>query len=341
MVGQKYISLLAKHPFLKISTLTGKSSVGKTYGEAVHWINQIPLPKEFVEMEIKDTDPKNVDADLIFSPLPSEAAREIEPSFIAAGYPVVSEASAHRMKDDVPLVVPEVNPHHLDLIKLQRSQNHTEGFVVTGPNCSAAGLVMVLKPLYEQLRIKKAIVTTMQALSGAGYQGVPSVAIIDNVIPYIPKEEEKIRAETLKILGDRENGSIKQAELKLSAMCNRVPTLDGHLATLYAESDIDLGVDQVTEALSSFKGIPQDLGLPTAPKTPVIVREELDRPQPRLDRLSGSVEGMSVIVGRIREGLDSKSIRLVLLTHNTIRGAAGNSILTAELLAAQGYLDGA
>ena len=338
MVGQKYVSMLSNHPFFKLSTLTGHASVGKMYGDAAHWIDQTPIPNEFVEMEIKPTDPKYIDADLVFSPLPSDVARVVEPAFVNADYPVISEASTHRMNKTIPLIVPEVNPDHLDMIEVQRKSNGHKGFIVTGPNCTAAGLVIVLKPLYEQFKIRKVIITTMQALSGAGYQGVPSLAIVDNVIPYIADEEEKIQEETLKILGRKENGVIKDAKLKISAMCNRVPTIDGHLETIYVESDIKLDTETVKEVLTSFRGVPQELGLPTAPDYPIIVHEESDRPQPRLDRLAGSVMGMSTVVGRIRQGADSKSMRLALLTHNTIRGAAGNAILTAELLVANGYI---
>ena len=338
MVGQRYATMLSGHPFFKLTTLTGNSSVGKIYRDAVHWVDHNPIPDEVANMEIVSTNPNNVDADLVFSPLPSDAARTIEPMFADAGIPVISEASTYRMDSDVPLIVPEVNPDHLEIISTQKRNYNREGFIVTGPNCTTSGLVMVLKPLYENLGVKRAIVTTMQALSGAGYQGVPSLSIIDNVIPYIKNEEEKIASETLKMLGTRNNETIEEGSLGVSATCNRVPTIDGHLETLYLESDKEIPIESAREALSSFKGIPQELKLPTAPREPIIICNEVDRPQPRLDRLAGSIPGMSVVVGRIREGLDNKSLRLTLLTHNTIRGAAGNAILIAELLVAKGMI---
>tara|TARA_B100000315_G_scaffold154718_1_gene143245 strand:+ start:893 stop:1945 length:1053 start_codon:yes stop_codon:yes gene_type:complete len=336
MVGQKYMSMLSDHPYFEISTVTGHKSVGKTYSEAVQWIDQIPLADKYADLEIKSTEPKSVNADFVFSTLPTDAARKVEPAFANAGFPVISEASAYRMNDNIPLLIPEVNPDHVDLIKKQ----NTSGYIVTCPNCVVAGLVVVLKPLYEKLQINKVIINTMQALSGAGLLGVPSVKIIDNVIPYIKSEEEKIELESQKILGQYANGNIKNANINFSATCTRVPTLDGHMENLHLESNLEISPSIVEKILLDFNPVPQQLKLPSAPVDPIIIRTENDRPQPRLDRLAGSVAGMSVTVGRIRQGINSKSICLTLLTHNTIRGAAGNSVLTAELLYKKGFLKG-
>ena len=246
----------------------------------------------------------------------------------------MSKASAHRMDGDVPLLIPEVNPEHLELIPIQRKRRGWSGFISTDPNCSTIQMAITLKPLMK-FGLRRVIVTTMQALSGAGYPGVPSLDIIDNVIPYIAKEEEKLENETKKILGIFDGEKVKLADISISASCNRVNVKDGHLEAIYVDLETKPSVEEVKEAFRNFVGEPQKLGLPSAPEKPIIVREEIDRPQPRLDRDAG--RGMSVVVGRIR-GDPVMSIKYLCLGHNTIRGAAGAGILSAELMVAKGYI---
>ena len=339
-VGQRICSMLRDHPWFEVSTITGKSSAGKLYGEAVNWLLPTEIPEDLVDVRVEPSEPERVDSDLVFSALPSDAAREIEPQLAGAGFPVVSNASAFRMEADIPLVVPEVNPDHIELIKVQRGNKGWEGFIATDPNCSTINLVLALKPLYDALNIRKIIVTTMQAVSGAGYPGVPSLSIIDNVIPYIAKEEEKMQRETLKILGSLEGGRVKDASFAVAASCNRIPTIDGHLETVYLEAEEEIDLEEIKEALRGYRGVPKELKLPTAPDNPIILREEDDRPQTRLDRMAGSVPGMSVTIGRLRPGVDRKSLQFAVLGHNTIRGAAGCAILLAELLVAKGWIGG-
>ena len=275
----------------------------------------------------------------MFSALPSEVAADVDAKFAEAGFTVVSEASAHRMDADVPLMIPEINPGHLKLLESQKKKRGWKGAIATTPNCTATGLSMVLKPLIDDFGARKAIVTTMQALSGAGFPGVPSLSIQENVIPYIKNEEEKVAAEAKKILGTFANGAIKPSPLTMGISCNRVAVIDGHMETLYAEFAGEIDPKDAERSLGRFNGVPQRLKLPTAPEHPIIVRSENDRPQPRLDRMAGSVPGMSVVVGRVRNGIDGKSLQLTLLSHNTIRGAAGTAILTAELMEREGYLE--
>ncbi|MEM0075087.1 MAG: aspartate-semialdehyde dehydrogenase [Conexivisphaerales archaeon] len=338
-VGQRYISMLSRHPYFRIRKLMGGKSAGKRYSDSTSWIIEGDIPEEVADERIAEAKPESAkECELIFSAVPSEVAKEIEPKFASSGFFVVSEASAHRMDDDVPLMIPEVNSEHLALLKTQREKRRWKGGLVTTPNCTTTGLAMVLKPLHDVFQISKVVATTMQAVSGAGYQGVPSMAIIENVIPFIKGEEEKVVRETKKILGKMNYDSILQEDIKISVSCNRVSTLDGHLETVYLETKDSISVEGAKNALRSFSGLPQRDKFPTAPKRPIIVREEADRPQPRLDRLSGTVPGMSVVVGRVRKE-EGNALQLTLLAHNTIRGAAGNAILTAELIAETGYLE--
>ncbi|MDE1853140.1 MAG: aspartate-semialdehyde dehydrogenase [Thaumarchaeota archaeon] len=338
-VGQRYVSMLNDHPFIRLEVLMGGKSAGKKYGEAARWLSPSEAPKDIARKQVLATRPENAEGcDLVFSALPSEAAARVEPNFAKAGFNVISEASAHRMEDYVPLVIPEVNPSHLPLIKNQRKRSGWKGSLVATPNCTVTGLAMVLKPLLDGFKLNKVVVTSMQAISGAGFPGVPSFLIMENVIPYIKNEEEKVADESRKILGVVGKNAIIPASFGLAISCNRVPVIDGHLETLYAEFPGEVTPSAVTKTLNHFMGAPQELRLPTAPKQPIMVHEGLDRPQPRLDRLAGSVPGMSVVVGRVRNGIDKNSIQLTLLSHNTIRGAAGTAILTAELMAARGYL---
>lgn len=333
MVGQRFIELLADHPQFEITALTAsKRSAGKKYKDAVNWHLETGIPEAVKDTVVVDTDPSEVkDVDLVFSALPADTAAVVEPKFAAAGMKVASNASAMRMEPDVPLVIPEVNPEHLDLIETQQRNRGWDGFIVTNPNCSTIALTLTLKPLYDQYDIKRVYVSTMQAVSGAGYSGVPSMAILDNIVPYIGSEEEKMESETLQLLGNFNGESVTPANFKLSASCNRTPVIDGHTEAVFIEMGEEFEVDDVKDAFKGFKGLPQKLGLHSAPESPVIVREEEDRPQPRMDRGAGG--GMAVSVGRVRrDSVFPENLKYVLVGHNTIRGAAGASILNAELI---------
>jgi aspartate-semialdehyde dehydrogenase len=336
MAGQEYVSMLAEHPLFEISCLTGKTSAGKRYSECVRGIR---IPTSIANMEVRPTEPDYIEgSEVVFSPLPADAAKEIEPSLAELGMTVISDSSCHRMEPDVPLVIPDVNPGHLDLLSIQRKSRGWSGALVTTPNCTAVGLATVLKPILEEFGIKKAVVTTMQAVSGAGYPGVSSFDIIDNIIPYIEGEEEKVRAETLKILGRFDGDGIEHADFPIEVSCNRVQTLDGHLESVYLETEKEASPEALSRVLSEYRSEPQELGLPSAPAQPIIVLPEKDRPQPRLDRMAGTVPGMSVAVGRIRQGSQQNQVMLTLLSHNRIRGASGSAVLLGELMYAKGYL---
>jgi aspartate-semialdehyde dehydrogenase len=337
IVGQRLVSLLAGHPWFEISELAASDrSSGNAYGDVVHWLLPSPVPEHIKRLTIKDCQP-GLDCRIIFSALPADVAREVEMDFAKAGYVVSSNASAYRMEPDVPLVIPEVNPDHLEIIHHQRRRRGFEkGFIVTNPNCSTIQLVLVLKPLADRFGLKQVMVTTMQAISGAGYPGVASLDIVDNVIPFIGGEEEKMQTETQKLLGRLQGDQIVSAPTVVSAHCNRVPTVDGHLECVSVALEKKPTVEEIKSNLASFTALPQHLNLPTAPEHPIIVRDEQDRPQPRLDR---EVEkGMASAVGRIRlcSILDYK---MVILGHNAIRGAAGAALLNAELLLARRSLD--
>ncbi|MEO2241687.1 MAG: aspartate-semialdehyde dehydrogenase [Euryarchaeota archaeon] len=341
IVGQRFVSLLVDHPWFELEALTASPrSAGKPYAEASKWYLSEPLPEDVAEMTVLETDPAEVereaDVDLVFSALPSDVAREVEPRFAEAGFAVASNASAYRMEEDVPLVIPEVNPDHLELIDVQRDERGWDGFIVTNPNCSTIQMVLTLKPLMDEFGIEEVIVSTMQAVSGAGYAGVPSMAILDNLIPYIEGEEEKMETETLKILGELDGDRVKPADLTVSASCHRVPVLDGHTEAIFVSTTEEADPKEAAEVLAEFKGVPQEKDLPTAPERPVIVREEEDRPQPRFDREAGN--GMSVVVGRIRRDPVLDGLKYVCVGHNAVRGAAGASVLNAELLVSEGYL---
>jgi aspartate-semialdehyde dehydrogenase len=279
-----------------------------------------------------------LDCKLVFSALPSKVAKDWEEAFASAGYGVLTNASSHRYDDDVPLVTSEVNPGHLDIIPhQQKNRGWKNGFIVNNSNCSAMPLALTLFPMHEAFGIKAIIVSTLQAVSGAGYRGVPSLAAIDNVIPFIPTEEEKMAVEFKKMLGNYGNNTITPAECTFSAHCNRVSTIDGHMETISVAFDHPPAhIEEIIRIWQEWNPLPQRLDLPSAPKPPIVIRKEPDRPQTRLDRDNGN--GMAVTVGRLRpcEVLDFK---YVLLSHNTIRGAAGASVLNAELMKAQGMLD--
>jgi aspartate-semialdehyde dehydrogenase len=269
--------------------------------------------------------------DLVFSALPGDLAGSVESEF-AGLYPVFSKASAHRMEKDVPLLIPEVNPEHLALIPIQQKNRGWKGFITTDPNCSTIQMAITLKPLM-QFGLSQVMVTTMQALSGAGYPGVPSLDIIDNVIPFISKEEDKMESESQKILGAFDGKTVHNADFVISSSCNRVHVKDGHLESVFVKLDSSPSVEEVQEAFRKFRGEPQQLNLPSAPKNPIVLREEANRPQPRFDRNEG--KGMSVVVGRIRKD-PIMTMKYMCLGHNTIRGGSGAGILSAELMVAKG-----
>jgi aspartate-semialdehyde dehydrogenase len=323
LVGQRFIQLLSGHPFFEISALAASdNSSGKKYGQAVHWQLETPLPDKIKEMVVRDCRP-DFEADYVLSALPSDVAGPIEKKLAAAGYIVLSNASRHRLDQSVPVVVPEVNLDHLKLISSQK----TTGKIVTNPNCSTTGLVMALKPIMDRFGLEAIEVVTMQAISGAGYPGVSSLDIMDNIIPYIKNEEEKIQREAKKILGKLKEDYIEPASFSLEAQCNRVPVIDGHLLSVFVRIEEKVSLDEVVRALAEFKSL-QGLKLPTAPENPLIYRPEPEAPQPRLHRNSGG--GMSVSIGRLVQ-ISDRQIRFVALVHNTIRGAAGCALLNAEV----------
>lgn len=336
VVGQRFIQLLDGHPQFEVAALAASDrSQGKSYADACAWRLPGEMPEAVKSIAVQPPSPP-LDCDFVFSSLPGEIAKDAEEDFARAGYPVISNSSSHRMGPDVPLLIPEVNPEHLELIDAQRTnREYNRGFIVTNPNCSAIVIVIALAPLHAKFGIASCVVTTMQALSGAGYPGVPSLDATDNVIPFIGGEDEKVESETRKILGEASQGEVIDAGMKVSAQCNRVNVTDGHMASIRIKLGRAASVDEIRETLASFAGEPQKLKLHTAPAQPIIVRDEVDRPQPRMDRDAG--KGMSVTVGRLMPDavLD---YRLVALGHNTIRGAAGAAILNAELLVARGYL---
>jgi aspartate-semialdehyde dehydrogenase len=335
MVGQRFIQLLENHPQFEISSLAASDrSQGKRYDEACKWRLGGEMPQMVRSMTVESPAPP-LDCDLVFSSLPGDIARETEGSFAKAGYPVISNSSAYRMDENVPLLIPEVNPDHLGLIERQRSGS--SGFIVTNPNCSTIMIALALAPMHFTFGVEAAVATTLQALSGAGYPGVASLDILDNVLPFIGGEEEKIESETIKILGRLNDGKIEFAPMAVSAQCHRVNVSDGHMAAVRVKLKRKGSLDDLRAALSSFRSLPQELGLHSAPRWPIVVRDESDRPQPKLDRDEGA--GMTVTVGRLQPDtvLD---YRFVALSHNTIRGAAGAAILNAELIVAKGMLRG-
>lgn len=335
-VGQKFVALLEGHPWFELTELAASDrSSGRKYQEATTWRQYKPIPERLKDRVIKPCEP-NLDCKVVFSGLDSSVAGEIEENFAKAGYVVVTNSKNHRMDDDVPLLIPEVNPEHLDLIRIQRERRGWPGAIVTNPNCSVIGLVMALAPIHRAFGIKRVIVVTMQALSGAGYPGPSAIDMLGNVIPYIGgAEEEKVETEPLKIMGALEGDHIRLANYRISAHTNRVFVEDGHMECVSVELEKKASPDEVAAALAAFTSLPQELKLPFAPDRPVIVTGERDRPQPRFDRDAGN--GMSAVVGRIRE-CPVFDTRFVVLSHNTIRGAAGAAILNAELMKAQGYL---
>lgn len=339
MVGQRYIQLLANHPWFEIAWLAASDrSSGKSYGEAAKWRLDTQLPERVAKMIVSPAEPEGAPK-IIFASVDAAIAREMEPKFAAAGCAVISNSSAFRMAPNVPLVIPEVNADHLHLIEEQPSRKEGGGYIVTNPNCSTIGLVMALKPIEERFGIEQIFASTMQAVSGAGYPGVASMDILDNVVPFIGGEEEKMESETLKLLGRLEGHGVAPLGAKMTAHCNRVPVVDGHTECvsikLGKKMDREVRREDILAAWAEFRPL-AGLDLPFASEQPIEWAEQNDRPQPRLDRNRGN--GMTVTVGRLRpcNVLDWK---FVLLSHNTVRGAAGATILNAEMLASLGKLE--
>jgi aspartate-semialdehyde dehydrogenase len=293
---------------------------------------ETPLKKQVAELTVQPSDPKSVDADVVFSALPAEQAQGIEEDFARQGFAVISNGCSHRMDPDVPLMNPEANFTHLSLIDEQRRKRKWDGSIVTNPNCTTAILTLSLKPICDAFGLKSVVISSMQAASGAGYPGVASLDIIDNVIPFINGEEEKVQRETVKILGQVGHS----AEFEVSASCHRVAVLDGHTEAVFVQTEKPATPAQVEQCMEVFTAEPQKLKLPTAPERPLVVRSEQDRPQPRFDRNEG--HGMSVVVGRVRSDPVFSGVKYVALGHNTIRGAAGCALLIAESMKSQGYI---
>jgi aspartate-semialdehyde dehydrogenase len=334
-VGQRFISLLAGHPWFEIAALTtSDAKAGKRYGDATAWHFASDMPDGIADMKLQATR-DDVDAEICFSALPSDAAEQWEAALAKSRHHVFSNVKTHRQDPDVPLIIAEVNPEHADALDVQRSKRGWSGSIVTNGNCSAITFALAAAPLHRAFGIEKAVVSTMQAVSGAGYPGVPSLDAIDNVIPFIGEEEEKMELETKKFLGSWDGKAFRDADIAFSAHCNRVPVRDGHTETVSLSLRGRPSVDDVMNTMRTFRGKPQEMRLPTAPQCPIIVRAERDRPQPIRDRDSG--KGMSVVVGRVRED-PVLGYKYVVLGHNTIRGAAGASVLNAELLAAEGRI---
>lgn len=335
IVGQRFIQLLEHHPWFEVAWLAASDrSEGKLYAEAVRWRLRTTIPAKVAQMRVSTATPDGAPT-IIFAALDASIAAELEPRFAEAGCAVISNSSALRMAKDVPLVIPEVNPDHTKLIECQSWRRKSGGFVVTNSNCSAMGLVLALAPLHKKFELETVMAVTMQAVSGAGYPGVASLDILGNVIPYIPKEEEKMEEETRKLLGSMNGSGVVLAPFKMSAQCNRVAVEDGHTESISVKLKKKAGSEEILKAWSEFSGIPQEKKFPTAPETPVRYVDSSDRPQPRFDVDSG--HGMTATVGRLRPCgvLDWK---FTVLSHNVIRGAAGAALLNAELLKSQGYL---
>ena len=333
VVGQQFVARLARHPWFRPTWLAASErSEGKRYQAIAPWRLAHPIPESLAPMLVEACTPGRGPR-VVFSALDASVAGEIEQAFAAAGHFVVSNARNYRMDPLVPLLIPEINADHLAIVAEQQKQKGWKGAIVTNPNCSTVVLAMALAPL-RAFDLRTVLVSTMQAVSGAGYPGVPSLDILGNVVPFIGGEEEKIESETLKILG-RQQGRTPHPAV-ISAHTNRVPVIDGHIMTISADLGAKPSIDEVVAALASFRGRPQELNLPSAPQPPIVVARESDRPQPRLDADRG--DGMTVTVGRVRP-CKATHAKFVALGHNTVRGAAGAAILNAELMSADGLFD--
>jgi aspartate-semialdehyde dehydrogenase len=332
-VGQRFVQLLDQHPWFKVAALTASDrSVGQPYGQACHWILPEPMPDWAAPMQVVPTSPKATGSlPLVFSALPASIAREVEPQFAQAGAAVCSNASAYRREPDVPILLPEVNADHAGIVAAQRQQRGWPGCIVTNPNCTSTGLTVALKALQARFGLRRVFAVSLQALSGAGYPGVASLDIIDNVIPFINDEEGKIEWETRKMLGKLAGSQIELANFNVSAHANRVAVSDGHLVCCSVELERKASPEEAEHALLDYQAPEISCDLPSAPSPVIAIRQEPDRPQPRLDRNTG--KGMTTVVGRIRPD-PLFDLKMVVLSHNTVRGAAGGAIYNAELLAA-------
>ena len=338
-VGQRFVQLLADHPWFEVVAVTGSDrTVGRPYGEGVNWLMPGRVPSRAAELIVRPTTPDldiPGDPPVVFSALPTGEAKEWEPQFAAAGYAVVTNTSVFRMTPNVPLLIPEVNPDHTCLIPTQRVENNWPGFIVASPNCSTTSAILPLKIFQQAFGVTAAIITTMQAISGAGYPGVSSLDIYDNVVPHIGGEDEKLQTEPKKLLGDVHDGHMHMADIAVSAQANRVPVIDGHLASVSVKLARPASADEAIAALRDWQPPAICAQLPSTPHELLIVRDEPDRPQPRRDRDAG--DGLAWTVGKVRE-CPVLDVRYVALTHNTLRGAASGALLNAELLAVQGYI---
>lgn len=334
-VGQKFIRLLDGHPWFRVSEVyASERSAGKSYAEAAHWVEDVDVPKSVADLEVK-ADTYELDADVCFSAIPGGLAGPVERGFAKRGFAVFTNARDLRMEPDVPLVIAEVNPDHLALVDVQRRKSGSAGFVVANGNCTGIVLTLALKPLHDAFGVEAFHVVSMQALSGAGYPGVSSMDIHDNILPFIAGEEDKLEVEPAKFLGTLTADGVRLADIRASVTCTRVPVSEGHTEAVSVSLKREATTDSIRDALASFRGLPQQLKLPSAPARPIVVRDEPDRPQPRRDRSEGDF--MSVVVGRIRADA-LLGWKFVVSGSNTVRGAAGGSILNAELAAKQGHL---
>jgi aspartate-semialdehyde dehydrogenase len=334
-VGQTFIRLLSDHPWFTVTAVAASErSAGQPYHEAANWLSGAPIPEHVGALEVQRAEPDALDCDFVFSALDSAVAGEIERTFAAAGVPVVSNAKNYRLHDQVPLLIPEVNPDHLALI--DRQSWGEDGFIVTNPNCSTTGLICGLHPLMQAFDVEAVQVTMLQALSGAGYPGVPSLDAVGNVIPHIGGEEEKLATEPRKILGSLDGDQVEPADLTLSAQCTRVPVRNGHLACASVRFRDNVDAEAVADTLRTFQAPAATQSLPSRPDPFVQVLDAPDAPQPQRHVKAGG--GMTVSVGRVQD-CPVNDVKFVLLSHNTVRGAAGGAILNAELIASEGYLE--
>ena len=337
LVGQRLVERLQGHPWFElVAVAASERSAGKRYAEAATWRLRTAMPQDAAGLRVGRCVPQDLDGcDVVLSALDAATAREVEPALAASGIAVLSNASAFRMTPDVPLLVPEVNAAHARVIVAQQERTGWPGFIATNPNCSATGLVLALAPLHRRFGVKRLVVATLQALSGAGLDGPRGLDVVDNVVPYIPGEEDKLEVEIGKMLGGVSGAEIVAAPIGVAAHCHRVATIDGHLEAVSVELEKEASPEEAVNAFRSFLGDVADRGLPSAPEHPIVVRSEVDRPQPRLDREEGG--GMSAVVGRVRR-CPVFTLRFEVLSHNTIRGAAGATLMNAELFASLGEL---
>ncbi|MBC8334662.1 MAG: aspartate-semialdehyde dehydrogenase [Anaerolineales bacterium] len=334
-VGQRFIQLLENHPWFDVIAVTGSARTeGQKYGEVCRWLLPTDIPKSIFQLKVTPSFPESIQTPLVFSALPSEKAKIIEPLFAKAGAAVCTNAGAFRQDPHTPILLPEVNPEHTALIPAQRAKQGWDGFIVTNPNCTSTGMTIALKALKNSFGLRRVFATSMQAISGAGYPGVPSLDILGNVIPYIPGEEEKASWEPRKMLGIINDGKLELAEIGFSFHANRVPVVDGHTVVLTVElADPPGDIGLAARTLSEYQAPEISRQLPSTPQPVIRLRSEANRPQPRLD----ITEGMTTVVGRVRAD-DLFDLRMVVVSHNTIRGAAGGSIYNAELLVKQGFI---